>query len=204
MALSPAQLSGAKLGTGRTYIGTDATRQALLRQFGGGSMVRDPKTGKMFFKGTLGGATPPPTAGTPAAPAAPTADSITQSFIDSIKGLLPKQATPVTPFDQSGFYNEADAQGAVNAEYDPWAARQKAYQDQLNSEQDRQTAEQVNAAGGLKSSAYQNDMALRQEALKRAAEDQANQVKAQKDTSLLARRNEAYQRYLQGIGGATA
>src|SRR5882672_5166605 len=56
-------------------------------------------------------------------------DSITKTFLDSVKGLLaPADKQPaVTPFDQSGFYSEGDARTLADQEYNPYYDALKAY-----------------------------------------------------------------------------
>lgn len=157
----------------------------------------------------------------------PDPEDITTSYINSIKELLKKPDQPaITPFEQSGFYSENDIRGAANQEYDPWAAKQTGYTRSTYDENTRQQAlqraasdksqlENVNAAGGFRSSAYEKDLAdnasLRQgqdeqtrQALQRTLEEQKNTIAGQKDAFVQNRRNEAYQRYLQSIGAVTA
>lgn len=128
----------------------------------------------------------------------------TTRFIDSIRDLFPKPAAAVTPFDQSGFYNEADTKRLADQEYDPYYTREREHAGQLAGEEDRQRLEQINASGGLRSSAYDREMQMRREALRRAAEHSSNQQRVDKDQFLLNRRNEAYGRYLQSIGALTS
>jgi hypothetical protein len=158
---------------------------------------------------------------TPSAPVDPT-----QAFLDQIKPLLTRSDQPtITPFDQSGFYNEGDVKALADTEYDPYYAKQRAYQDFQTAEQDKQRQmqekqsdrdqmEQVNASGGFRSSAYQRDLGeqgtarqsaadLRKKAIQQAYEEQGNTQKAEKAGFVTNRRNEAYQRYLQSIGAVT-
>src|SRR6266850_3609568 len=46
----------------------------------------------------------------------------TERFINSIKDLLPKGTAQITPFDQSGFFNEGDTNALADQEYDPYYA----------------------------------------------------------------------------------
>lgn len=155
----------------------------------------------------------------------PTPSDPTQSFLEQLKTMLhPEDKPAVTPFEQSGFYSEADATAAANQEWDPWAQKQQGYGQSQYDEEARQRAiqnmasdksqlEAVNAAGGLKSSAYQQELAntgqlrssedtLRQQDYQKYLEDQKNQLAANKSGFVTNRRNEAYQRYLQGLGAA--
>lgn len=127
-------------------------------------------------------------------------EDITKEFIGQIGSLIPRRSVSITPFDQSGFYSEADARALAKQEYEPFYAREKAYSDRVSAENDRQRLEEVNAAGGYRSSAYAQEMALRREALARAATQMDDEKAQQKHSFVQNRRNEAYQRYLQSIG----
>jgi hypothetical protein len=212
MALSPQQLASLKVASARKAQGRASPSDLAALKW----------AQTQGWKPT----TVAPAGGTVTGDITPAPNDPGASYLDAIKGLLARPQQPaITPFDQSGFYNEADTKTLANQEYDPWAAKQKAYQDAINSEQDRRTEqgfqdsqrntlEQVNAAGGFRSSAYQRDTAqanqnyqndadLRRQALQRATEDQGNQLRAQKDSFVTSRRGEAYQRYLQSIGALT-
>lgn len=176
-----------------------------------------------IFKAQSGrmGAGPTP----PLTPAAPTPDSITQSFLDQLKPLFATDKPAITPFEQSGFYSEADSRGAADSEYDPFYAKERAFTDQTNAFDERQQAmqratddksrlEAVNASGGYRSSAYGTEQAdttslrtgqdeLRRQALLRAGERSQNEQRGQKEQFTLNRRNEGYNRYLQSIGALT-
>lgn len=136
--------------------------------------------------------------------ATPTADSITKAFIDQVTPLFAKPNQPtITPFEKSGYFSEADTKALADQEYDPYYAALRDYTNTQNAAQDKNTLETVNAAGGFNSSAYKNDVALRQQQLKRDALSMNDQEAAAKAQFQLNRRNEAYQRYLQGIGAVT-
>jgi hypothetical protein len=168
-----------------------------------------------------------PTASPDAALSANVPQDPAQTFLDQIKPLLQRPDQPkITPFDQSGFYNEGDTKALADTEYDPFYAKRRALDATSRSEEDRQrgiqevqgdrnNAEAVNAAGGYRSSAYQRDIgdvtslrssqtAQRKMALDRALEEEANQQKADKSGFVTNRRNEAFQRYLQSIGAVAA
>lgn len=149
-----------------------------------------------------------------------------QAFLDQIKPLLQRPDQPtITPFDQSGFYNEGDTKTLAEQEYEPFYTRRRALDAASRSEEDRRRGiqetqgdrnlgETVNAAGGFRSSAYQRDLgdigamrssqaAQRKIALDRSFEDEENQKRAEKSGFVTNRRNEAFQRYLQSIGAVT-
>jgi hypothetical protein len=128
----------------------------------------------------------------------------TKRFINSIRDLLPKQAASITPFDQSGFYSDEDTKTLAEQEYAPYFAQQRQYADRFNREEDRQRLEQVAAAGGYRSSAFQNERMLRQAALERAAAAMSDEERAAKEQFRLNRRNDAFQRYVTATGALTA
>jgi hypothetical protein len=153
---------------------------------------------------------------------AQTPDDVMKAYLDQIRGLLTTPRPQVKPFDESGFYNENDVRALADQEYDPYYARLRSdrqFEQDMTEKQrqiqeagsDRNRLEEVNAAGGYGSSAYQRELAdqstlrsgqaqMRQLAIRRALEEQDNEQRADKEQFRLGRRNEAYQRYLQSVG----
>jgi hypothetical protein len=133
MPLTPEQLAGSTLGAGRSYIGNQSTLAALRAKFGGGAFTLDPKTGKRYFKGTLG-------APTPAAPEAPveTPADLARRYAESIAGVVPNQPD-IPAFANSGLYDESAAGNQYQAEFQPYWDRQR----QMLDDQKRQALESM-------------------------------------------------------------
>lgn len=189
---------------------TTAQVQEALRRVGyrRAATATDIAAARRFGLGAFG-RTRAPAAGSPVAPAAapePAASpDITQQFIDQLRPLFTRPNQPeVKPFEGSGFYNEADTRSLADQEYDPFYQRQREDDERRTKAEDYGRLEEVNASGGFRSSAYQQEMERRKLALQRAAGEQDTQKRLAKEQFAQTRRGEAYQRYLQSVGAVTS
>jgi len=146
----------------------------------------------------------PPVAGGTNDPAGTTQPDITQQFIDQLRPLFAQPNQPkIAPFEGSGFYNEGDARSLANSEYDPYYRRLTEDTNRQNTADAYNRDQEMNAAGGFRSSAYLAEQERRRLALQRSGEAQTTEQRLAKEQFTQNRRNEAYQRYLQSAGAIT-
>lgn len=190
--LSPAQVTEAlrRAGYNRTATGQDITNAS---RFGLAIFGRNRAGGATQLGRQVGAPLRGPSTTSP--------DDLTRGFIDQLRPLFTRETTPeVKPFEESGFYDEADAKRLADLEYDPYYQKQRQDQEGTDQESERQRLEEVNASGGLRSSAYGREQDLRRTALQRAQQEQDTQKRLAKEQFSQSRRGEAYQRYLRSIG----